>query len=142
MDNMQNEAGRWVAADDIGNGVKVPRVKLQFGGDGTASDVDQSNPLPIAAPRLDPILWDDGAEVQDMHIYKDVEIEVVGAPSIAIAVQRSIVSNGSYPTAKGYDAQQLGVTSITTAGTYNFQGFGFFKFAGGGGSTVYIRGSN
>jgi hypothetical protein len=39
-------AGDVVAADDIG-GVKHQRVKVEFGADGSATDVSSANPLPI-----------------------------------------------------------------------------------------------
>jgi len=39
--------GATVAADDIGGGVLVQRIKPTFGADGTATDVSGSNPLPI-----------------------------------------------------------------------------------------------
>lgn len=39
-------SGAIVAADDIGSGVLVQRVKTTFGVDGTATDVSSSNPLP------------------------------------------------------------------------------------------------
>jgi hypothetical protein len=40
--------GDVVAADDIGPGVKHQRVKIEFGVDGTATDVSATNPLPVA----------------------------------------------------------------------------------------------
>lgn len=40
--------GDTVSTDDIGGGVKVQRVKAQFGGDGSATDVSTANPLPTA----------------------------------------------------------------------------------------------
>lgn len=39
--------GATCAADDVGGGVLVQRVKATFGVDGTATDVSASNPLPI-----------------------------------------------------------------------------------------------
>ena len=42
-------AGATIAADDIG-GVLHQRVKVGIGGDGVATDISTSNPLPITAP--------------------------------------------------------------------------------------------
>lgn len=39
--------GDTISTDDIGAGVKVQRVKAQFGGDGSATDVSHTNPLPV-----------------------------------------------------------------------------------------------
>jgi hypothetical protein len=41
--------GDLVATDDIA-GVKHQRVKIEFGGDGVATEVDAANPLPVGAP--------------------------------------------------------------------------------------------
>jgi len=42
-------AGATIAADDIG-GVLHQRVKVGIGGDGVATDISTSNPMPITAP--------------------------------------------------------------------------------------------
>jgi hypothetical protein len=41
-------AGRWLDADDVGNGLKVQRVKVGFGGEGSFQDVDVAHPMPVA----------------------------------------------------------------------------------------------
>lgn len=38
--------GDLISTDDLGGGVKVQRIKVQFGVDGAASDVAPANPLP------------------------------------------------------------------------------------------------
>jgi hypothetical protein len=43
--------GDTVSADDIA-GVKVQRIKLQFGDDGSATDASATNPLPVALSLL------------------------------------------------------------------------------------------
>lgn len=40
--------GDLISTDDLGGGVKVQRVKVQFGTDGSAADVSSANPLPVA----------------------------------------------------------------------------------------------
>lgn len=40
------------AADDIGGGVLVQRVKVTFGSDGTANDVSGANPIPTSLPAV------------------------------------------------------------------------------------------
>ncbi len=45
-DNFQDGSNPWLAADDLGSGVKIPRVKMTFGADGSAADVSGTNPLP------------------------------------------------------------------------------------------------
>ena len=47
-DNMQDANGKWVAADDLGAGLKIPRVKLAVGADGSAQDVGATNPFPVS----------------------------------------------------------------------------------------------
>ncbi|GAP53560.1 hypothetical protein AHiyo6_01250 [Arthrobacter sp. Hiyo6] len=39
--------GDVISTDDLGAGVKVQRVKIQYGGDGSATDVSSSTPLPV-----------------------------------------------------------------------------------------------
>lgn len=46
--------GDTIASDDIG-GVKHQRVKVEFGGDGVATDVSTANPLPVILK--DPVLF-------------------------------------------------------------------------------------
>lgn len=50
-DNTQLDLGAGgdlISTDDVGGGVKVQRVKLQIGADGSASDVHSGNPLPVS----------------------------------------------------------------------------------------------
>lgn len=53
-DDIQNENGDWLAADDLGGNRKIKRVKLAIGGNGVAVDVDDSNPIPVrgTTPRV------------------------------------------------------------------------------------------
>lgn len=39
--------GDTISTDDIGGGVKVQRVKVQYGVDGSATDVSDTNPMPV-----------------------------------------------------------------------------------------------
>jgi hypothetical protein len=39
--------GDTISTDDLGAGVKVQRVKCQYGADGSATDVDGTHPLPV-----------------------------------------------------------------------------------------------
>lgn len=41
--------GDVISTDDLGGGVKVQRVKVQFGVGGTATDVSGGNPLPVTS---------------------------------------------------------------------------------------------
>ncbi len=41
--------GDTISTDDLGAGVKVQRVKVQFGADGSATDASPANPLPVGA---------------------------------------------------------------------------------------------
>lgn len=52
-DNTQLDAGSGgdlISTDDIGGGVKVQRVKVQHGADGSATDVSTASPMPIGGP--------------------------------------------------------------------------------------------
>lgn len=44
-DDIQDDKGNWLAADDLGGGRKIPRVKLAAGADGEAADISEANPL-------------------------------------------------------------------------------------------------
>lgn len=49
-DNTQldlGSGGDLISTDELGGGVKVQRVKIQYGVDGAATDVSDSNPLPV-----------------------------------------------------------------------------------------------
>lgn len=43
------------AGDEVG-AIKVPRVKIQFGEDGTATDASTTNPLPVTASADNPVI--------------------------------------------------------------------------------------
>jgi len=43
--------GDTISTDDIG-GIKVQRMKVQYGSDGTATDVDTTTPLPVTSTDL------------------------------------------------------------------------------------------
>ena len=50
VDNTELNAGTGgdvISTDDIGGGIKVQRVKVQFGADGSAIDVSSATPLPV-----------------------------------------------------------------------------------------------
>lgn len=50
-DNTQinpGSGGDIISTDDLGSGIKVQRVKIQTGTDGTATDVSASNPVPVS----------------------------------------------------------------------------------------------
>lgn len=42
--------GDLLSTDDIGGGVKVQRTKVQYGADGSATDVSSTTPLPVSQP--------------------------------------------------------------------------------------------
>lgn len=50
-DNTLTTSGDLIATDDIA-GVKVQRVKVQYGADGSATDVATANPLPVKGAKL------------------------------------------------------------------------------------------
>lgn len=43
-------SGKTISADDVGAGLLVQRVKVQYGADGSATDVSTLSPLPITGP--------------------------------------------------------------------------------------------
>lgn len=50
-DNTLQTGTDTIATDDIG-GVKHQRVKVEYGADGSATDVSSTNPLPVMMPDL------------------------------------------------------------------------------------------
>jgi len=88
-----------LAADEIGN-VKHLKVKLQYGGENTAVDVSESNPLPVGTT---------GGN--------NLAITLGDSPAID-AFGRLRVSNPSYvfENQNQYDAQPLVYNTVTTGG--------------------------
>ena len=87
--------------------------------------------------------WADPTIAQDVRIYSDVEIQVVGTPSVAYTPQRSLNSttgsDGNFVACNAYDYQGNAVSTITAAGIYSLDGGGWLKLTGGSGSTFTIR---
>lgn len=138
-DDMQTGNGQWVAADDLGNGSKVPRVKLQVGADGIATDVSAESPLPAALPRVLPTTWSTPtATPQDARLYGDIEVQFVGTPSTPYTPVRSL-DGTNFVAANAYDKDGNAVTSINAAGIYSFDGGGYLKFSAGAGSVLTMR---
>lgn len=82
--------------------------------------------------------WADPTVAQDMRRFSDIEIQVVGTPSVAYTPQRSL-DGTNYVATNAYDKDGNVVTSISAAGIYSLDGGGWLKLTGGSGSTVTIR---
>lgn len=83
-------------------------------------------------------LWPDPTTSIYFDGLENVEIQVIGTPSVAYTPQRS--GDGStFVAANAYDKDGNTVTSITVAGFYNLIGGCHIKLAGGSGSTIYVR---
>jgi hypothetical protein len=85
-----------------------------------------------------PSSWSDPSVAYDVRDYTDVEVQVVGAPGVAYAPQRSL-DGTTFVACNAYDLDGSPVTSISAAGIYSMDGGGYVKLATGSGSTVYIR---
>lgn len=73
--------------------------------------------------------WATPTVAQDVRLYSDVEIQVVGTPSVAYTPQRSLNStdgsDGNYVACNAYDKDGNAVTTITAAGIYSLDGGGW-----------------
>lgn len=92
----------------------------------------------VQLPQIDPALWSDPTVAQDMRDFIDVEVQVVGTPSVAYAPQRSL-DGTNFVATNAYDKDGNTVTSITAAGIYSLEGGGYLKLTGGSGSVITIR---
>lgn len=92
----------------------------------------------VRSVALYPEIWSDPTAGQDVREYSDVEIQIVGTPSVAYTPQRSL-DGTNYVATNAYDKGGNVVTSITAAGIYSLDGGGYLKLTGGSGSTVTIR---
>lgn len=82
-----------IAADELTGGVKVQRVKIGFGVDGSYGDVTPSNPLPVAVAG--------GIGTQDVRIVGQtatVDVSVLGTATIT-----GIVSVNNFPAVQTVD---------------------------------------
>ena len=91
-DNTSQTGNDTISTDDIA-GVKVQRVKVQFGADGSATDVSPTNALPIAAVRSDGegIVGTDGAQ-QQLHVNELGRLKVSTLPGEYSAITGSITA--------------------------------------------------
>ena len=89
--------GDIISTDDLGGGIKVQRVKAQFGADGSASDVETTNPMPCSLH--DPAdgeasrITNGGLDinVQDQHTKPfDVFFQQIIATGITLAIDAVI----------------------------------------------------
>lgn len=85
-----------------------------------------------------PQTWADPTIAQDVRSFGDVEIQVVGTPSVAYTPQRSL-DGTNFVAANAYDKDGATVTTITTAGLYSLVGGARVKLTGGSGSVITLR---
>lgn len=122
-------SGTTIAADDVGAGVLVQRVKNTFGVDGTATDVSATNPLPgtlSASSVLTTTLQSAAAATgngtaQTVTGYAQATLNVTGTFVGTVTFEGSPDSGTTYVAVL---AQQLGVTTTpatTTTGTGVFR---------------------
>lgn len=82
--------------------------------------------------------WTSPTDPFDARATGDVEIQVIGTPSVAYTPQRSL-DGVNYVACNAYDKDGNVVTSISAAGIYSLDGSSWLKLTGGSGSTIYIR---
>lgn len=85
-----------------------------------------------------PEAWPDVTSPINVELYTDVEIQVIGTPSVAYTPQRSL-DGINFVNCNAYDKDGTIVTTITTAGIFSLEGSGHLKLTGGSGSTFIIR---
>jgi len=119
----------WYAADEVVAGVKIPRIKVGWGADGSYQDASAAAPVPVLVQNLLPATWSPPSTAFDARLYSDIEIQVVTTPSVAYAPQRSL-DGTNFVATNAYDKDGNTVTSITAAGIYSLDGGGYLRMAG------------
>jgi hypothetical protein len=113
-DNTQLSAGTGgdlLSTDDVGGGVKVQRVKAQFGVDGTSTDVSATDPLPVTTTQqLD---YDTGAGTQTTPLV-GLALPASGGP-VAGGTSTNPVQVGDAGGSLTVD----GTVAATQSGTWN-----------------------
>lgn len=97
-----------------------------------------SDGLLIYGSILLPEAWSTPTTPFDARAYSDVEVQFVGAPSVAYQPQRSL-DGTNYVNCLAYDEAGNSYSTITAAGLYVFSGNGYLKFSAGSGSTLTRR---
>lgn len=94
--------------------------------------------MKISSANLRPTAWPNPSSGFSAVEYGDVEVQVVGTPSVAYVPQRSL-DGTNYVACNAYDKDGTTVTSISAAGIYFLPGGGWLKLITGSGSTLTLR---
>jgi hypothetical protein len=85
-----------------------------------------------------PASWGDPTVAYDLRDWPVAELQVITAPGVAYAPQRSL-NNTDFVATNVRDKNGQLVSSITAAGIYTIEGGGYIKLTGGSGSTFVVR---
>lgn len=118
--------GDVIATDDVttlngsaSSGVKVQRVKIMHGADGTATDASASNPLPVSGPLTDTQMRASRINVEPLGVPGVARQLAAGASSANTALTASVGRVSIY--ARSADIRYaVGSTSQTASATSHF----------------------
>lgn len=82
--------------------------------------------------------WANPADPRSFDDWGEVEIQVVGTPTVAYTPQRSI-DGVNYYDANAYDKDGAPVATITVAGIYSIEGGAYVKLINGTDSAIGFR---
>ena len=97
-----------------------------------------SKVYPVEMAAIYPSAWATPTTAYDARPYADVEIQVIGTPSVAYTPTRSF-DNATFTACNAYDKDGNALSSISAAGIYRIPGNAYLKMGAGSGSTFYIR---
>lgn len=113
-DNSVQNGTDTISTDDIGGSVKVQRVKVQYGADGSATDVAAATPLPVTIPQgtaTGNITTQNLVPAGVATAASAVEVTVDESASVAIQI------TGTYTGALSLQATVDGTNWVTLGGT-------------------------
>lgn len=99
-------------------------------GDGTFAEV-------TVLPNIMPITWTPNSAF-NARVYPDVEIQVIGSPTMAYVFQDSF-DGTTYNDCNAIDKNGLAVAAISAPGRFRLPGTCYLKARQGAGSTITIR---
>jgi hypothetical protein len=117
-------AGTTISTDDVGSGVQVQRVKVQFGADGAATDVHNDNPFPVIERGIPTYFFSSAlAAGAAGKIYMDI-FNATGSGKIAKLRGLYVISNSAAVVGVPIQWTLARTTAVGTGGTALTAGVG------------------
>lgn len=113
-------SGTTISTDDVGSGVQVQRVKVQFGVDGSATDCSASSPLPSAVPEgtASGSLTATGSVTLTLANYSQAAVQVTGTWVGTLQFEASVDGTNFFSVPAIVPSTNAIVTSATAVGQW------------------------